>query len=171
MSSRWKYVAGPLVLLTLAYALVIAGQLLLGVIAAGFVYVTTWLFATFRPDDGYVEALGPGRAAVLTLIALVNLLYAVVIAGQILLGVIAVCVIALFGFVVAPGGPLTEARKFADRLRRVDRYVREQEGELTDGGWNGSDSRDVDDATDDDPGDDWGTTDDDAGWETDDDRR
>ncbi|MFC5366165.1 hypothetical protein [Salinirubrum litoreum] len=162
MSSRWKYVAGTLVLLTVAYALVIAGQILLGVIAAVGIYGTGWLFATFRPADGYIEALGWGRVAVLTLIALVNLTYAVVIANQLLLGIIAVWVIALLGFVVAPGGPLTEAREFYDRLRRVDRYIREQEGELTDGGWNDDADADTDDA------DEWGTTDDtdeEVGWE------
>lgn len=162
MASRWKYVAGPLVVLTLAYALVIAGQILLGVIAAVGIYGTGWLFATFRPDEGYIAALGPARAAVLTLIAFVNLVYAVVIAGQILLGVIAVCVIALVGFFVTPGGPLTEARKFYQRLERVDRYVREQEGELTDGGWDDSDSEEETDDTDE-----WGTTDDEVGWERD----
>jgi hypothetical protein len=163
MSSRWKYVAGTLVVLTLAYALVIAGQILLGLLAAVGIYGTAWLFATFRPDDGYIEALGPGRAAVLTLIAFVNLAYAVVIAGQVLLGVIAVCVVTLFGFLVAPGGPLTEARAFLERLRRVDRYVREQEGELTNGGRDTPDANEADGATD--AAD--GTGDPDAGWGTD----
>lgn len=146
MSSRWKYVAGTLVFLTLAYALVVEGQILLGMIAATGIYGTSWLFAAFRPDDGYIEALGWARVAVLTLIGLANLTYAVVIAGQILLGVIAVCVVALLGFVVAPGGPITEARKFYERLERVDRYIREREGELTDGGrddgWSADDTDD-----------------------------
>jgi hypothetical protein len=167
MSSRWKYVAGTLGLLALAYAFVVAQEILLGVIAAIGLYGTSWLFAIFRPDEGYISALGPARAAVLTLIAFVNLVYAVAIAGQILLGVIAVCVIALLGVFVTPGGPITQARKFYERLERVDRYVRKQEGELTDGGW--------DDESGDDPEndtgntDEWGTTDtdDEVGWERD----
>jgi hypothetical protein len=168
MSSRWKYVAGTLGVLVLAYALVIAGQILLGVIAAVGIYGTGWLFATFRPDEGYIEALGPARAAVLTLIAFVNLTYAVVIAGQILLGVIAVCVIALLGFFLTPGGPVTQARKFYERLERVDRYVREQEGELTDGGWD-DDSDDDPESDTSDQSDEWGTTDtdDEVGWDRD----
>ena len=100
MSSTWKYVAGTLSALAVVYALIIAGQILLGLFAAVGIYGTGWLFATFRPDEGYIAALGPARAAVLTLIAFVVLAYAVVIAGQILLGVIAVCVIALVGFVI-----------------------------------------------------------------------
>jgi hypothetical protein len=136
MPSRWKYVAGTLALLTMAYALVVAGQILLGLIVSVGIYGTAWLFAVFRPDEGYIAALGPARAAVLTLLALANLLYAVVIAGQLLLGVIAVWVIALVGVVLTPGGPLTRAREFFERLERVDRYIREHESELTDGGWN-----------------------------------
>jgi hypothetical protein len=160
MSSTWKYVAGTLSALAVVYALVIAGQILLGLFAAVGIYGTGWLFATFRPDEGYVAALGPARAAVLTLIAFVVLAYAVVIAGQILLGVIAVCVIALLGFLLTPGGPLTKAREFFERLERVDRYIREHEGELADGGWDDDPGDGTDDGSATDDTDDWGTTDD-----------
>lgn len=104
-STTWRVLTGLAVLSVLGYAVVIAGQLLLGTIAAALVYLCSWLVATLR-DRGYSVSVGTRRMRLVALFSPLVMLYALLVAGQILLGVLAVAVLFLVAWVTSPEGPL-----------------------------------------------------------------
>ena len=109
MSSRVKLAGGTLSVLVVAYAVIISGEILLGVITAGFVAGTTWIATTYAPEHGYLADLGGGLVAALALVAAAILAYFTVIASQILVGILLGSLVALVGVVAAPGGPRAAA--------------------------------------------------------------
>ena len=97
-STAWKVATGALIALVLGYAVIIAGSILLGVVAATLVFLVSWLVAYGRESEA-IPRLGDRQFAAAAALSFVVLAYAVVIAGQILLGVLAVAFIfgATFG--------------------------------------------------------------------------
>ncbi|MFC4358873.1 hypothetical protein ACFO0N_13065 [Halobium salinum] len=104
-SKNWKIATAVAVLAVLAYAVVVASQLLLGAILATAVYLVSWL-AAYVKDNGYPRSLGPRRTWLVAVLSTLVFLYAIVIAGQVLLGLLAVALIALVAWVTSPTGPL-----------------------------------------------------------------
>lgn len=102
---RWRTVGAVVAVLALVYALLIAGQILLGVIAAGLVYGTALLVSVASPD-GVVADMGEARAAVTGLVCAGVVGYALVIAGTLLLGLFAAVLVFLGSWLTAPNGPL-----------------------------------------------------------------
>jgi hypothetical protein len=109
MSSRLKLAGGTLSVLVLAYAVLISGEIFLGVITAGFVAGTTWIATTYAPEHGYLADLGGGLVAALVLVGGGVLAYYTVIANQLLVGILLASLVALVGVVAAPGGPRAAA--------------------------------------------------------------
>jgi hypothetical protein len=108
-SKNWKLLTGFAVAAVLAYAVVIASQLLLGVVLATAVYHCSWLAAYVR-DTGYPRSLGPRRTWLVAVLSAVVFLYAVLVAGQVLLGLLVMAFIALVAWVTSPTGPLAGRR-------------------------------------------------------------
>lgn len=93
-STAWKVATGTLIALVLGYAVVIAGSVLLGVVAATLVFLVAWLFAHGRESEA-IPRLSDRQFAAAVALSFVVLAYSLVIAGQILLGVLAV--VCIFG--------------------------------------------------------------------------
>lgn len=104
-SKRWKLATGVAVAAVLAYFVVIAQGLLVGTLLAAAVYLISWL-AAYVADNGYPYSLGPRRTWVLAVLSLFVLLYALLVAGEILLGLLTVALLALVAWVTSPTGPL-----------------------------------------------------------------
>jgi hypothetical protein len=95
-STAWKVVTGLLMTLVLGYAVVVAGQILLGVVATTVVFLVAWLLAYASESDA-VPALGKRRLGLASGLSVFVLAYSLVVARQLLLGVLAV--VAIFGVV------------------------------------------------------------------------
>jgi hypothetical protein len=89
----------------LAYAIVIAGQILLGILAVAFIFGAAFGHAMLR-HYGYPVSLGRTRTIVVVVLSVLILGYALVVAGQILLGFIAVFLLYLTAWLTSPTGPL-----------------------------------------------------------------
>lgn len=88
-STAWKVATGTLIALVLGYSFVIAGQILLGLVAATLVFLIAWLTSMGR-ESGAIPQLSQRTFAAASALSFVVLAYSFVIAGQILLGVLAV---------------------------------------------------------------------------------
>ena len=115
-STTWGIVVGVLIAVVVGYAVVVAGSPLLGVFLASLVYLVAWVAAVvavnrnFRSDFSRARGLATGLAAVLVIA------YSLLIAGQILLGVLLVLFLVVVSWVTSPRGPV------ADWLRRSGRW-------------------------------------------------
>lgn len=118
----WRLGGAVVAVVTLVYALVIAGQILLGVIAAGLVYGTAVLVSVASPD-GVVADMGEARAAATGLLAVGITAYALVVASNLLLGLFAAVLVFLGSWLTAPNGPLVRLARWLlaarDDLREV----------------------------------------------------
>lgn len=85
-SIDWRLPTGLAVLLVSAYALVIAGNILLGVVGATLVFLVGWLLGHAGESDA-IPTLGRRREAVASVVTLVALAYGVVFGQTIWVGV------------------------------------------------------------------------------------
>jgi hypothetical protein len=127
----WRVAGAVVAVAALVYALVIAGQILLGVVAAGLVYGTALLVSVTSPD-GVVADMGRTRAAVTALVAVGVVAYAVVIASTLLLGLLAAFLVFLGSWLTAPNGPLARLVRWLLAAREDLRTVRDAVTESTD---------------------------------------
>ena len=91
--------------LVLAYAVLVAGQILLGVLVAGSIYATA-LLVTVASPDGVVTDMGEGRAAVTAFLGVGVAGYALVVASALLYGLLGALLVFLGSWLTAPNGPL-----------------------------------------------------------------
>lgn len=115
-STRWHAGTGFLAVLVVAYATLVVGELLLGVITAGLVYLFGWLVALVSPERMLAD-MGTTRATVTAVVSLVTLLYAVVVATQLLLGVFVVALVVLVSWTTAPNGPIVRGVRWIRAVR------------------------------------------------------
>ena len=157
-STRAKTVTGVMALLALTYSVVIAQQLLFGVVAASLAVLTGWVLSHGRESDairsfaspywataftvafallaysvvfqrilfgvvwallallaaagvsylrrrGYAPSMGRARTLAVVVCSALVLLYALLVAQQVLLGLLAVSLVALAAWVTSPNGP------------------------------------------------------------------
>lgn len=88
----------------LAYSVVIARQVLLGVVAASLVLLGAAGVSNLR-RRGYSPSLGLARTLVVVVLSFVVMGYALIVAQQILLGLLAVLSLVLVAWVTGPHGP------------------------------------------------------------------
>ncbi|SEO81237.1 hypothetical protein SAMN04487948_105282 [Halogranum amylolyticum] len=117
-STAWKVATGTVITLVLAYAVVVAGQILLGVVAATLVFLVSWLVAYARESDA-IPPLGNRRLALTSGLSVVVLAYSFLVAGQILLGLLAVVAI----FAVAYGHSILTRYGYPASLGRTRTIV------------------------------------------------
>lgn len=122
-SPRWRVAGSLLAVLVLAYSVVIAGDVLLGVLAAGLVYLLCWLVALVSPERVLAD-MGSTRAGVALVIAVLVLAYAFVIATQILLGVVVATVVVFVAWLTAPNGPVVRTVRWVRSVREDLHAVR-----------------------------------------------
>jgi hypothetical protein len=89
-----KVVTGAFAAFVLAYSVVVATQLLLGVVAAALVVLTGWLLAYGRESGAIQSFRRPDWAAAFTVAALV-VAYSVVVARSVLVGVVVASLVLL----------------------------------------------------------------------------
>lgn len=113
-----------LAVLTLVYALAIAGQILLGVIVAGMVYGTAFLVSA-ASSDGVVAEMGRPRAVVTGVVAVGVVAYSLVVVGRVLLGLFVAIFAVLLSWLTAPSGPLARFIRWLLAARDDLREVRD----------------------------------------------
>jgi uncharacterized membrane protein YhdT len=104
MVKRWHPVAWGFVVLVIAYSVLLAGQLLLGVFVATLIYLVVWLFAEFGRLDTR-GAFSASRAVATATVVVLVVAYALLIAGQVLLGLLAAATVFVVAWVTSPTGP------------------------------------------------------------------
>ena len=115
-STGWYVGVGTSIALVVGYSVVVAGSPLLGVFLAALIYLVAWLAATVVPNRDIRSDFSRARGAATGLVAVLVLAYALLIAGQILLGVLLVLFLVVVSWVTSPRGPV------ADWLRRSGRW-------------------------------------------------
>ncbi|MFB6161504.1 MAG: hypothetical protein ABEJ61_10075 [Haloferacaceae archaeon] len=136
-SNPWHVGGGLLALLVVAYSTFVGGAFLIGVAAAGLVYLLGWLVALVSPERVAAD-MGGTRAKATAAVVLLVLAYAVVIAAQILLGVVAATLVVFVSWVTAPNGPLVRGVRWIRAVRDDLHAVRVA---VEDGGAAGRDAR------------------------------
>ena len=111
--------------LVLAYALLVAGQILLGVLVAGAVYGTA-LLVSVASRDGVVAEMGRLRAAVTGVLVVGIVAYGIVIVGQILLSLFLAALVFLLSWLTAPDGPLVRLVRWVLAARDDLRTIRDR---------------------------------------------
>jgi MFS family permease len=111
--------AAVVALLVLAYAVLIAAEILLGLVAAGLLGLVVYARAAIVRDMDYNRILAVGA------IALVAAGYLTVIGGRPLLGVTLGALVVLVGWLTAPRGPVARAARWVRDAREDVRVVRE----------------------------------------------
>ena len=105
-STAWHLTVGSLVAVVLAYSVVVAAQPLLGVFLATGIYAVAWLLTMASPPGGFRSQLSSTRATVTGILVVVVLLYSLLVAGQVLLGVIVATFVVLVSWLTSPQGPV-----------------------------------------------------------------
>ncbi|MFB6124106.1 MAG: hypothetical protein ABEJ78_11695 [Haloferacaceae archaeon] len=95
----------------LAYAVVVAGNVLLGVLLAAFVYLVGWVVS--RLPNAVGSAFSQRRALATGLLVVLVLGYAVLVTANLLLGVVVSLTVAFVSWATIPDGPV--ARWLAGR--------------------------------------------------------
>jgi predicted PurR-regulated permease PerM len=101
----WRLPVLAFALLLVAYAGVIAGNFLLGVFAGSLLYLFAWVIDRLSPGNP-LDDMTRARRLATSAVVLVVLAYAVIIAGSILLGVLAAGVVAAVSWITSPVGPV-----------------------------------------------------------------
>lgn len=91
--------------LVVGYSVLVAGEILLGVLAVPLVFGCLWAVA-YVHSHGYPASLGRTRTLATGLAIAVTLLYSVLVAGSLLLGIIVGLLIGLTAWLTSPTGPL-----------------------------------------------------------------
>jgi hypothetical protein len=92
-------------LVVAAYSVVIASRPLSGVLTGALVYLVAWLAGEISPG-GALDAFGSRRAAATGALAVLAVLYSLVVAREILLGVLTAVVVVAVSWVTIPDGPV-----------------------------------------------------------------
>jgi hypothetical protein len=125
----WQAAGAVVTALVLAYAALVSGQLLLGLLTAGLAYLAAWTLGRVGPRT-VVARMGRPWAAVTGLLALAPLGYGAVVVGAPLLGLFVALLVAHAAWLVAPDGPLVRAVRWVLAARADLRAIREAvEGE------------------------------------------
>jgi predicted PurR-regulated permease PerM len=111
-STYWDRVGVVLAALIVAYAVVVAQNVLLGIFLAAVLYLVTWLVVRVSPGNPLDDVTRERRLAT-GAVVLVVLAYAVVIAGSILLGILVAATVALVAWLTSPVGPVA---RWLDRV-------------------------------------------------------
>ncbi|EJN61306.1 hypothetical protein [Halogranum rubrum] len=107
LSDRAFAAASALSFVVLAYSLVVAGQILFGVLAVVFIFGGAFAHAMLR-HHGYPVSLGRTRTILVAVAVVLVMTYSLLVAGQILLGVIASVLLSLTAWLTSPTGPLLD---------------------------------------------------------------
>ena len=110
-SRRAHPVVWVLVTAVFAYSVVIASRALWGVLAGALVYLVGWLIGNSPP--GFRAAFSRARALATGALVLLIVLYSLLIAGAVLLGVLTSLVVIVVSWATSPTGPV--ARWLTDR--------------------------------------------------------
>lgn len=104
LGSPYWVAAFAVAFVVLAYSFVIAQRLLFGVVTAALILLAT-AAASYLGDRGYAPSMGRARTAVAGVVSVLVLAYALLIAQQVLLGLVAVLLVFLAAWVTSPNGP------------------------------------------------------------------
>jgi hypothetical protein len=104
-STQWTRVGAALAALVLGYAVVVAQRALLGIFLAAVVYLLAWL--TDRLSPGHpLDDMSRERTLAAGAIALAAIAYSVLIAANVLLGVVAAVTVVIVAWITSPYGPV-----------------------------------------------------------------
>lgn len=123
-----RRVAAVVAALTLAYAVLITTELLLGLVAAGLLGVVVLFGNAIARDLDHRRWVAVNGLAVATLVALV------VVGSAPLAGVAVGALVVLLGWVTAPRGPVARAVRWVRNLRADVRAIRRSVEADGDGG-------------------------------------
>lgn len=104
MVERWQFAAWTLVVPIVAYFVVVQRPLY-GVLAGALVYVTVWSLGKLGRPALLTDAFDTGRATATATVVLVVIGYALLVANQLLLGVLAAGTVLLVAWMTSPTGP------------------------------------------------------------------
>jgi len=104
-STQWTRVGAAFAALVLGYAVVVAGNVLLGVFLAAAVYLLAWLIDRLSPGHP-LDDMSRERTLAAGALALVVVAYAVLIAANVLLGVVVAVTVVIVAWVTSPYGPV-----------------------------------------------------------------
>ncbi len=104
LGSPYWVTAFALAVAVLAYSLVVAQQFLFGVVTASLILLVAAAASSLR-DRGYAPSMGRTRTAVVGVLSVLVLAYALLVAQQVLLGVFAVLLVWVTAWVTGPNGP------------------------------------------------------------------
>ncbi|WP_049936181.1 hypothetical protein [Haloplanus natans] len=104
-STYWERVGVVLAALVLGYAVVVAQNVLIGVLLAAVVYLLAWLMHRLSPGRP-LDNMSRERTVVAGVISLVAVAYSVLIAANVLLGVVVAAVVVFVAWVTSPRGPV-----------------------------------------------------------------
>ncbi|MFB6080599.1 MAG: hypothetical protein ABEJ81_06345 [Haloferacaceae archaeon] len=122
-STRARLATGLVVLSIIAYATLIAAELLLGALAAGLAWLLAWVPAR-RGVGRFVAETGSTRARIVGALALLALAYAVVVATRPLVGLLLAETLVLVAWTTGPRGPLVRAAAWLREARADLRAIR-----------------------------------------------
>ncbi|MGM0590271.1 MAG: hypothetical protein ACQETI_01360 [Halobacteriota archaeon] len=107
---EWNPLAAPtlavLSILVLLYAVLVVGQLLLGVLLVVAIGVLWWLARTLLGDVGVGAAFTPIRAVATVGVIVVVVVYSFFVIREVLLGVAVSILIFFAAWLTSPAGPL-----------------------------------------------------------------
>lgn len=106
VSTTWLAGTVLVAVLAVAYFVVVAQQVLVGVLLAALVYGTGWIAAVLAGSNRSLSHFTPRRAIATAVVSAAILLYALLVAAQILLGLLVVAVVVLVSWVTSPRGPV-----------------------------------------------------------------
>jgi len=104
-STYWERVGLVLAVLILAYAVVVAQNVLFGLFLAAVVYLLAWLMHHVSPGRPF-EEMSRERTIATGLVVVAALAYAVLIAANVLLGIVVAATVVFVAWVTNPYGPV-----------------------------------------------------------------
>lgn len=104
-STYWDRVGVVLAVLVVAYAVAVAGNVLFGIFLAAVVYLLTWLIHHLSPGRP-LDEMSRERTIATALVALTALGYSVLIAANVLLGIVVAVTVFFVAWVTNPYGPV-----------------------------------------------------------------
>jgi len=111
-STYWDRVGVVLAALIVAYAVVVAQNVLLGTFLAAVLYLIAWLVARVSPGNPLDDVTRERRLAT-GAVVLAVFAYSVVVAGSVLLGILVAATVALVAWLTSPIGPVA---RWLDRV-------------------------------------------------------
>ncbi|AZH25685.1 hypothetical protein [Haloplanus aerogenes] len=104
-STYWERVGLVLAALILAYAVVVAQNVLFGIFLAAVVYFLAWLIHHVSPGRP-LDDMSRERTIATGVVVLVVLAYSVLIAANVLLGIVVAVTVCFVAWVTNPYGPV-----------------------------------------------------------------